>query len=177
LAPLTPAPPKKRLHQRQQNPIPVPKTPVPVPGTFASRQIQGSNRRLAQRAAAVLFTPRTPHTPIIQHPRGQVPNQPSPTPQPRPARSLAQPSSFSGSSSDSTEDDVREGLERLNLEPRSTGSDSRSQSPRAGRHSKQARVPPKGRNAKDVWTFFEKAGDRRSCILCRLFLIFLYIFL
>jgi hypothetical protein len=63
---------------------------------------------------------------------------------------------------------VREGLRRLNLEPRSS---SGSQSPRAGRHSKQARVSPKakgtGRGAKDVWTFFEQVANKRNCILCQ----------
>ena len=160
MAPLIPAPPRKRQRPRQPN---LPKTPVPTTGTFASRQIQASRNR---RAATVLFTPRPRHTPYIQNPRGQLPNQPSPTPQSRTTSSPAQPffSSISGSSSDTEDDVTRVGLERLILEPSSS---SGSQSPRAGHHSKQARVPPKVKGAEDVWTFFEEAGNERNCILCQ----------
>ena len=166
LAPLTPAPPKKHQRQRPENP---PKTPVPT--TFASRQ----------RAAAILFTPRTPHTPHIRNPRSRVPHQPFSTLQSTHPQVQVANTILSNSSSDSDiEDNVRAGLARLNLEPRSS---SGSQSPRAGSHSKQARIPPKAkgkdREAKDVWTFFEKTDDKRHCILCQyvIFLIFLYIYI
>ena len=154
MAPLTPAPPK-RQPRRQENPM---KTPVPT--AFVSRQIQGSQNR---RAAAVLFTPCTPQT---QNPRVRVLNQPSPTPQSIYPPIQRQPTVLSRSSSDSDiEADVREGLIRLNLEPRSS---SGSQSPRAGRHSKQARALPKAKGgAKDVWTFFEKVDNKCNCILCQ----------
>ena len=62
------------------------------------------------------------------------------------------------------EDEVRAGLEKLNLQPRSS---SGSQSPRAGPHSKLAKVQRTKGGAKDVWHFYEKTGPERVCILCK----------
>ena len=158
LAPLTPAPPKQHRHQHQVQQQ-IPKTPVPA--TFAFRQIQASQNK---RAAAVLFTPCTPNQ------RGQVParqQHPSPTPYSAhsPVQSNVLPVSGSGSN---VEDNVRAGLERLNLQPNSS---SGSQSPCAGPHSRQPRARPvqpktKGK-ADDVWTFFEETGNKRKCTLCQ----------
>lgn len=163
LAPLTPAPPKQPYRQRQTQKQ-VPKTPVPA---FSSYQIQASRN---QQAAAVLFTPRTPRTPRTRNQRGPIPaHQQHPSPTPHHVNPLVQPTVFpvSGSGSD-VEDEMRAGLERLNLEPLSS---SGSSSPRAGRHSRPSKarpIQPKSKaKANDVWTFFEETGNQRKCSLCK----------
>jgi len=124
--------------------------------SFASRQIQGSQKRTA---ATILFTPRArQHHHPHQVPAHQQPPSPTPLQSSRP--SLSSNSSPSGSE---LEDEVRIGLKRLDLKSRSG-----SQSPRAGPHSKQPKITsrPKG-GAKDVWTFYEKSSMRHTCILCK----------
>lgn len=160
LATLTPAPPPKIRHQRQKQQV-----QTPVPSNFASRQIQGSQNR---RAAAVLFTPH-----LQRQGAGLVSgHQLSPSPTLQRAIQPQQPLlSFSGSDSE-VEESVRVGLERLNLAPQ-TSSDS--QSPQAGPHSKQNPVPKQSKGgAKDVWTFFDKSGDKHvQCVLCKYVKFFL----
>jgi len=126
--------------------------------SFASRQIQGSQKRTA---ATILFTPRArQHHHPHQVPAHQQPPSPTPLQSSRPPLSLSSNSSPSGSE---LEDEVRIGLKRLDLKSRSG-----SQSPRAGPHSKQPKITsrPKG-GAKDVWTFYEKSSMRHTCILCK----------
>ena len=141
-----------RQHQRQ-----VPKTPVS--STFAARQIQSAQKK---KAAAILFTPHAPHQGRSQVHTYQ--SQASPTPH-YPHQTPESPILSSTSRDSDVEVDVRVSLEKLNLERRSS---SGLQSPCAGPHSKQAkvRVQTKG-GAKDVWTFFDKTAQHRTCILCK----------
>jgi len=154
LAPITPARPKAK--GRQKDPAPV--TPALLPPTsFASRQIQASQNRLA---ATVLFTPRRGHPGSQQH---QQP--PSPTPYRFQPPLISAPPSLSSDASD-LEDEVRAGLQRLDLQPHSS---SGSQSPDAGPHSKVKKAASKPRGgAKDVWEFFKKSetSQRHTCELC-----------
>lgn len=154
-------------------PAKVPKAiPVPLPAvSFASRQIQGSQNRAA---AAVLFTPHAKST-ARQH-RGQVTANQYPPASPTPLRtgsplksvltvSYGTPPTLAGSD---IEDDMREGLERLDLHSRSRSqSRSGSESPRAGPHSKHKVVKKPRSGAKDVWRFFENSSGRQKCLLCK----------
>ena len=145
LAPLTPAPPKTKQRKK-----PVSKTPIPP---FATHQIHGSQN---QRAAAMLFTPHRQH---MRAGPTSIPQQPpSPTPQRTPTSSIL----LSPTGSD-VEEDIRAGLEKLDLQPRSSLG---SQSPWAGPHSKQIRAKTKP-GAPDVWSFIEKTAQHRTCILCK----------
>ncbi|KAF8812618.1 hypothetical protein BYT27DRAFT_7182580, partial [Phlegmacium glaucopus] len=153
LLPITPARPKASTRT----------IPVPVPPTsFASRQIQVSQNQVA---ATVLFTPHArQHRHTGPVPAYHPPTTPTPLGAPKPVTSL---SSNSSPSDSEVEDEVRIGLERLDLKSQS-GSQSGSQSPRAGPHSKQRKVTSRPRGgAKDVWIFFEKSSDRHTCLLCK----------
>jgi hypothetical protein len=135
--PLTPAPPKTKARSQQQIPV------TPLLTSFASRQIQASRN---QAAATVLFTPRTKHSFIPHH------DSPSPTP--------FQEASQLISSSSEVEEEVRGGLERLELQ-----SDSQSPVSPLAKHPK-VKSRPKG-GAKDVWNFFEKSSEQNICIICK----------
>ena len=151
LAPITPARPKPT--RRQQ---PAPTTPVCPTGhphvTFASRQIQSSQNRLA---AAVLFTPHGNNRSGHQAPQNQ------PLSSPTPHRSAQQPATGSGSD---VEDGIRAEMRRLEL---GLSSSSDSGAPRAGPHSKEKNLSRPRGGAKDVWSFFEKGFGRHTCILCK----------
>ena len=106
----------------------------------------------------MLFTPRRQH---MRSGPTSIPQQP---PSPTPQRTPTSPILPSPTGLD-VEEDVRAGLERLDLEPRSS---SGSQSPRAGPHSKQAKIRAKSKGgAQDVWSFIEKTAQHRTCILCK----------
>jgi hypothetical protein len=161
VVPLTPAPPKiTQQRQRQQ----LPKTPIHPnhPSSFTARQIQQSQNRTAAR---VLFTPLATQQ---LHPHFAPPPPPaahlldSPTP-------LQRHVSTNQLGSD-VEDEVRAGLERLDLaQSGSQSSGSGSQSPRAGPHSKARKVPSKSKGgAQDVWTCYEKSeNNRHRCLFCK----------
>lgn len=158
LAPITPARPKAK--GRQQNPAPITPTPLP-PTSFASRRIQASQNQLA---ATVLFTPRHHHG----HPGSRQQQQP---PSPTPYRIsqpplIHAPSSPSSNASD-LEDEVRAGLQKLDLQHESS---SGSQSSHAQPYSKVKKAAPRPRGgAKDVWAFFEKSesSHRHTCAFCK----------
>jgi hypothetical protein len=161
LATITPARPKAK--GRQKDPAPV--TPAPLPPTsFASRQIQASQNRLA---ATVLFTPRR-HRGHPGSQQDQLP--PSPTPYRAYQTPLIPTPSSSSSDTSDLEDEVRNGLQRLDLQPQSSSGSQSPASPRAGPHSKVKKVAPRPRGgAKDVWVFFEKPENshRHTCVLCK----------
>lgn len=145
-----------------------PPKPTHAPVSFASRQIQGSQNRAA---AAFLFSPRTNTAK-----RGPVPATHYPPPSPTPLRIqsplksvLALQSDNSSLGSDSeTEDEVRIGLEKINLRSQSSQSGSEAES-HAEVHSKQHRAPKPRGGAQDVWKFFEKlsGSERHKCLFCK----------
>lgn len=156
-APLTPAPPPK-ARSRLQNP-----PATPQPGSFASRRIQESRKKTA---ATVLFTPRTKqHQRHLSH--SPTPGHQQP-PSPCPFQASEETSQLALSDSE-VEEEVRAGLEKLDLQPQSD--DSAPDSPpsnhpkvKTAKTVKTAR--PKG-GAKDVWNFYEKSSDRNICIICK----------
>ena len=129
----------------------------PPPSSFVSHQIQQSQNRLAAR---VLFPPNA-----TQRQRQGVHFTPTPAHQPESSTLLQRPSNETDSD---VEPEVRAGLERLDLS-NSSSSQSGSQSPRAGPHSKTRNIhsKPKG-GAKDIWSFYEKSEtNRHRCIFCK----------
>jgi hypothetical protein len=161
VVPLTPAPPKITQQRQKQ----VPKTPT-YPSSFTSRRIQQSQNRTAAR---VLFTPLATQ----QLRPGFTPARTAAAPahlpdSPTPLQRRQQPVLSNQSGSD-VEDEVRAGLEDLNLaRSGSQSSGSGPQSPRAGPHSKARKVPSKSRSAQDVWTCFEKLeNNRHRCLFCK----------
>jgi hypothetical protein len=127
VVPITPARPKAPKPKAQPAKS-KPKTPA-APFTFASRQIEVSRNK---RSAAVLFTPYKHHAGVghsVNEP------QPSPTLQPaarlatRPAQNVVPQLGSEDLSDDDVEEQLQEGLHRLNF---GSGSDSQFH---AGSHS------------------------------------------
>jgi hypothetical protein len=127
VVPITPARPKAPKPKAQPAKS-KPKTPA-APFTFASRQIEASRNK---RSAAVLFTPYKHHAGV-----GHSVNEPQPSPTLQPAARLATCPAQNvvpqlGSedlSDDDVEEQLQEGLHRLNF---GSGSDSQFH---AGSHS------------------------------------------
>jgi hypothetical protein len=119
VVPITPARPKAPKPKAQPAKS-KPKTPA-APFTFASRQIEASRNK---RSAAVLFTPYKHHAGV-----GHSVNEPQPSPTLQPAAQLATCPAQNvvpqlGSedlSDDNVEEQLQEGLHRLNF---GSGSDS-----------------------------------------------------
>lgn len=140
MEPITPIRPKPGKSRLQPRPQVQPTTPT-APTLFASLHINSQN----QRAARVLFTPRSKHP---SHALAQ--QQPSPTPQSaelpaHPALSFPSTSHHTSSeSSDSSESEMEKSLETalaaLNVHSQSS---SGSSSSRAGPHSIPPGPPPK----------------------------------
>ena len=133
-----------------------------VPSTpFAAQQIQGAQNR---RAAALLFMPHAVLHPSLG-PARLRPLSPSPVPVPDHSTSPLAPGD--SSDSDSLEDEVRDGIKKINLVATACFG-SGSKSPCTGPHSKQrvTSLKPRG-GAKDVWSFFEKSDKHHNCILCK----------
>ena len=160
LAPLTPAQPRVATSHSRPKQLEK-KTPTAPLSNFASRQIQGSQN---QRAAAVLFTPRTK-----QH-VGPVPacrQQSSPTPHTPHPHTVLQFESESSSASE-VEEDLGAALQGLNLQSQPGAG---SQHPHAGPHSMHKRRPRPRAGAKDVWTFIKKSSEQHICVLCECVLV------
>jgi hypothetical protein len=179
VVPITPAKPKAPTR---------PTKPKQKP-TFASRQIDASHNK---QSAAVLFTPYIRHAGVGNSVREL---QPSPSLR-QAARLPAQNvplrlgSKTLSLADDDVEEELREGLDRLNFEPSSDSqsdagsgsltsqaippsrsvspSHSHPQNPHAGPHSKHRKAAVKPRvGAKDVWTFFAELNEQRECVFCQ----------
>ena len=144
----------------------------------------------------------------VPHPAQNVPRPAQNVPRtaqnvPRPAQNVARPSQnvapqlvSDNLSDDDVEEELEEGLHRLNFDSDSqshdgshshSGSNSHSGSqsfsrpqsrstspshsrhaPRAGPHSKPQKAEKKPRaSAKDVWTFYTQVKKRHTCVLCQ----------
>ena len=145
------------------------KSPAKKPVTpFVAQQVQTAQN---QQAAALLFTPHVVPRPSFDFSVPRALLGPSRlrqvSPSPLAHRSASPLAPDDSSDSDSVEEELGDGLKKINLTAAVRPS-PKSKSPRAGPHSKQrgTAAKPKG-GARDIWAFFEKSDGRHNCILCK----------